>query len=501
MSLRRPLIACSVRSGRRFLPVLLLLVSMQAAAQNATPPTEPARPPASILPGDPCLEGRNLYRAGKLGEARTALLACLEQDGDQVAILLPLTVMAVREGRRDEGLDFGSRAVTLAPDDPEARYWYGRALLRADKVDEARLQWEAGLQLTFDHAGILEGLARLALQEGQTAKAYNLLTQMQRLGVDEAWIHGLLAEIAADKGLWEQALGHLEDAMARETPGAEQMTAAAELSILAGQPERAVDYCRRAVTLEPGGRTFAALGEAFFAAEEVDSALVWLRKAMAAPPVLPRARFNLANVLEVAGLFEEAGAQFRAFLAEVPDDAIGRFNYGIHLEHEGRVEEALVEVNRSLELDPTMLNAYVVKAQMLENLGRWDEALATVRVLQGKDPGASRELAAWEQRLRDARDGADAEMAAGKIHLLHMVLGTPELLERAATELAAGTDFAETTVRFSQGAAAAKGGDIGWIDPREMAEPLRAAVAGLAVDEISPPVETGGLYHLFKRIR
>ena len=500
MSLPRSLTACPVRPGRLLLPLLLLLLLLVAAGAVAQPP-DPARPPAAVLPGDPCLEGRNLYRAGKLEAARTALLACLEQDGDLVSTLLPLTVMAVREGRRAEGLDFGARAVSLAPDDPEARYWYGRALLRADKVDEARLQWEAGLQLTFDHAGILEGLARLALQEGQTAKAYNLLTQMQRLGVDEAWIHGLLAEIAAEKGLWEQALGHLEDAMARETPGADQLTAASELSILSGQHERAVAYCRRAVALEPGGRTYGALGEAFFAAEEVDSALVWLRRAVTTPPVPARARFNLANVLEVAGLFEEAGSQFRAFLAEVPDDAIGHFNYGIHLEQEGRVEEALAEVDRSLELDPTMLNAYVVKAQMLENLERWDEALATVRVLQGRDSGASRELGAWEQRLRDARDGADAEAAAGKIHLLHMVLGTPELLEQAATELAAGTDFAEAAVRFSQGAGAARGGDIGWIDPREMAEPLRAAVSDLAVNEISPPVEAGGLYHLFKRIR
>lgn len=497
MSLLRLPIAALVARGRRCAPLLLLLAAAPAPAQ----PAQPTAPPASVLPGDPCLEGRNLYRAGKLGEARTALLACLEQDGDKVATLVPLTVMAVREGRRAEGLDFGARAVTLAPDDAEARYWYGRALLRAERVEEARAQWEAGLQLTFDHPGILEGLARLALQEGQTAKAYNLLTQMQRLGVDEAWIHGLLAEIAADKGLWEQALGHLEDAMARETPGAEQLTAAAELSILAGQQERAVEYCRRAVTLEPGGRTYGALGEAFFAAEEVDSALVWLRKAVAAPPVPPRARFNLANVLEVAGLFEEAGSQFRAFLAEVPDDAIGHFNYGIHLEHEGRDEEALMEVDRALALDSTMLNAYVVKAQMLENLGRWDEALATVRVLQGRDPGASRELAAWEQRLRDQRDGADLEAAAGKIHLLHMVLGTPELLEQVAKELAAGTDFAELAVRFSQGPAAARGGDIGWIDPREMAEPLRTAVTSLGANEISPPVEAGGLFHLFKRIR
>ena len=498
---RRPLTQPRGRALPRLrrLPPRLALSAVLLAAFAAAP--APARQAPTGLPADPCAEGRELYRDGRLREARTALLACLESDPEQVEVLLPLTVMAVREGRRDEALDFGARAAALAPDRPEARYWYGRALLRADRPGEARAEWEAGLQLSFDHVGILEGLARLALRDGETAKAYNLLTQLQRQGVDDAWIHGLLAEISAAKGMWAQALGHLEAAMARETPGQDQLMSAAELSILAGRHDDAIGYCRRAVATAPGGRTYGALGEAFFAAEQVDSALVWLRRAVRQPEAPPRVRFNLANALEVAGLGEEAGEQFRTFLAERPDDAMGHFNYGIHLEHAGRLEEALDQVDRALELDPTMLNAYVVKAQMLENLGRWEEALAVVRTLKGRDRDAAAELAAWEQRLRGARDGAEREAAAGRIHLLHMVLGTPEQLAEVEAALDGGADFADLAVRYSRGPAAARGGDIGWLDPQEMAEPMRSAVLGLEPDEISPPVEARGLHHLFKRIR
>lgn len=501
MPLTPAALACATVGRPRFLGLAAALVLGLMPVGPASAQTAAPAEPVPALPQDPCAQGRDLYRAGKLREARTALLACLEQGGERVDVLLPLTVMAVRENRPEEAADFGARAVTLAPDDPETRYWYGRALLRSDRVDAARAQWEAGLQLTFDHAGILEGLARLALQEGQTAKAYNLLTQLQRQGVDEAWIHGLLAEIAANKGLWDQALVHLESAMSREVAGPEQLISASELSILAGRHEQAVAYCRRALAIEPGGRTYGALGEAFFAGQEMDSALVWLRRAVDEPTAPPRARFNLANALEVAGLSDEAGGQFRAFLAIRPDDAVGHFNYGIHLEHAGRPEEALQAIDRAIALDAAMLNAYVVKAQILENLGRWDAALAVVHVLQGRDPGASRELATWEQRLRDQRDGAELSVAAGKVHLLHMVLGAPEVLARVRQELATGADFADLAVRFSQGPAAAKGGDIGWIDPTQMAEPMRAAVAVLGIDEISPPVEAGGLHHLFKRIR
>jgi tetratricopeptide (TPR) repeat protein len=454
-----------VRALRLIPAVLTLALAAAAFAQ------EPGAAPAA----DPCAEGRELYRAGRALEARAALLQCLEVGGPQVETLLPLTVIAVRAGNVDEALDFGARAASLAPDDPETRYWHGRALLRAGRTDEARAEWEAGLQLTFDHPGILEGLARLALQEGQAAKAYNLLTQLQRQGVDDAWLYGLLAEIAASRGLWDQALANLEQAMARQTPGAEQLISASEMSILAGRHDQSVAYCRRAVALAPGGRTYGALGEAFFAAESMDSALVWLRRAVDDPAAPPRARFNLANALEVVGLGLEAGDQFRLFLAAMPQDAMGHFNYGIHLERMDRPEEGLAE--------------------------GWDEALAVVGSLGSRDPDASRELLAWEQRLRDRRDGADGKLEAGLVHLLHMVLGSPEQVDRVQAELEAGADFAELTVRLSQGPAAAKGGDIGWIDPAQMAEPLRSAVAGLQPNEISPPVEARGLYHIFKRIR
>jgi len=88
----------------------------------------------------------------------------------------------------------------------------------------------------------------------------------------------------------------------------------------------------------------------------------------------------------------------------------------------------------------------------------------------------------------------------GKVHILHMVLGQKEILDKVLESLELGANFAELTVRYSGGPAAARGGDIGWIKPADMVEPLRSAIEALAENEISPPVESRGLYHLFKRI-
>ncbi|PIV81732.1 hypothetical protein COW53_02785 [bacterium CG17_big_fil_post_rev_8_21_14_2_50_64_8] len=473
---------------RRKLPWLILILLGMAG------------PAPAQLADDPCQTGKDLYRKGEFAAARIALEQCLQDAGDQVEVLLPLTVMAMQEKRLDDAVALGDRAVKVAPDDPEARYWYGRSLLRRGRVEDARSQWEKGMQISTTHKGILEGLARLSLQEGKPAQAYNLLEQIRRQGVDEPWLHRLLGDLAAGKGLWDQALGHLQAAMAKEGETPEDLMTASQLSIMAGKTAQGVDFGRRAVAKEPGEATYGALGEAYFASENMDSALVYLRRAVKGTDPDPRFVFNLANTLEVSGLYTEAGQWFRRFLAQQPDDAVGHFNFGIHLGKLGQTAEGMQEVTKALELEPTMLNARIVLAQMKESNGDFAGAREQVLLLQGQDPDNIPDLTNWLLRL-DAQEAAAASAsAAGKVHLLHMVLGSRSDADRMVTLLAEGRDFGSLAARFSSGSAASRGGDIGWVTPQDMKSPLREAIVALGLNETSPPVVTGGLYHLFKRI-
>ncbi len=449
---------------------------------------------------DPCVRGKDLYHRGDFEAARTDLEQCLEQDGDKVEVLLPLAVMAIREGRLTAGIEMGKRAVEVAPEDPEARYWYGRALLGQGRKEEARAQWEHGMQVSANHKGILEGLARLAIQEGQTAKAYNLLNQIRQQGVNEPWLYRMLADLASGKGMWEQAVQNLQAAMAIEGSNVPDLLSASELSIMAGQSERAVDFCREAVNLEPGEETYGGLGEAYFATENMDSALVYLSLAVAGPNPDSRFVFNLANALEVTDQYAEADTQFRAFLEERPADPVGHFNFGIHLGRQGQAAEGIAQVAQALELDPSMLNARVVLAQMKENVGDYLGALEQVEKLQQLDKENVESLELWRQRLVESQTVAESARISGKVHLLHMVLGRDDILQRVLKELEAGDDFGALAVQLSIGPAAAKGGDIGWINPADMKEPLRSAILVLGLNEISPPVESGGLHHIFKRV-
>jgi parvulin-like peptidyl-prolyl isomerase len=84
---------------------------------------------------------------------------------------------------------------------------------------------------------------------------------------------------------------------------------------------------------------------------------------------------------------------------------------------------------------------------------------------------------------------------------LHIITPDTLAVRLIQQELALGTDFASLATRFSSGPTAAAGGDIGWVAPSEMVEPLRSAIEALAPNEISPLVVQRGQYHFFKRVR
>lgn len=469
-----------------------------AGVAGAQGPAPTAASPAAGA--EACARGREAYRRGEHEVARTALLACLAVEGDRLDLLLPLTVIALEAGDPAQARRFADRAVAVAPEDAEALYWSGRALAASGERDQARACWEKALQRDTSHAGVLEGLARLAMGDGDPTRAYQFLMQLKTRGLDQAWLHRLLADIAAGRGLWSQALDHLQDALGLEPREVADWRSAADLAILCSRHAKAIEYARHAVSLEPDAASLGGLGEAFFAADQIDSAVVYLRKAVARGGGAPRVRFNLANAMEVAGLHEEAGVHFKVFLKEQPNDPVGHFNYAIHLQRQGQLEGALAEVEYALRLDGRMLTAHVVKIQVLEDLGRWDQALVAVARLKELDQANAGELVAWEQRLAVLRDAALGAQAEGKVHLLHMVLNDREQLAAVTEALGRGEDFAALVVQHSYGAASARGGDIGWIKTEEMIEPLRGAILKLRVGETSPPIESKGLIHLFKRI-
>jgi tetratricopeptide (TPR) repeat protein len=475
--------------------LLLLLTVAVATAQPAALSPAPAT-------ADPCADGVRLFRGRDLRTAEPLLQRCVDEH-PAAEPLACLAAIASLGGRTQQSGEYAARAVELDSSSVDARYWLGRAQMeQGDKV-AAQQTWDAGLRLSTDHAGILEGLARLAIERGETSKAYNLLTRMVRIGKAEGWTHRMLADLARRRGLWADALQHWRDAMALDGEDAVSRRTEVDLAILSGDTVAAVKAGRQALALRPDGPGYGSLGQALFAARRYDEAAGVLRRAVELEPAEPQHRINLANVLEVLDQPEEAEQNFAQYVKLQPGDARGRFNYGIHLQNQSRPLEALTQIQEAVRLSPGMLTARVVQGQLLEQLGRYPEALAAVDTLLARDrDGENRsQLSAWRANVVGKQRDDTAASQAGLVHLLHIVTADTVAVRLIRRDLQAGLDFAALATRYSRGPTAAQGGDIGRVAPEDLVEPMRAAVRALAFDAITPPLEARGQWHFFKRVR
>lgn len=89
----------------------------------------------------------------------------------------------------------------------------------------------------------------------------------------------------------------------------------------------------------------------------------------------------LAVGAALAGLLLAAGAQARS------DEAIKRNNFGTGLLKQERLEEAVTEFQRAVELDPEYTAARLNLGYLYDRLGRLEEAMAEYRKVIELDPG------------------------------------------------------------------------------------------------------------------
>ena len=128
-----------------------------------------------------------------------------------------------------------------------------------------------------------------------------------------------------------------------------------------------------------------------------------------------------------------------------------------------------------------------------------------------QDPEASRRLAAGRERLLgnilveslvanevtdDAIDRMYEEQVKlqqldDQVRLRQILVATEAEAASVFAELLAGRDFAEAALEHSQDVRTRlEGGDLGWISPNDLADPLPARVGDTVTGEVSSPFET-----------
>lgn len=331
-----------------------------------------------------------LYLAnGFQAEAEQGLRALLIHDPGNARWPHHLASLLAGYGQLEEALVLWRRVGEREPAYLPARLKLAEALLKTNRLDEARKAYEAILAEKPGEPYALLGSAQVAVQDGAWGRARDFLESAVAANAGFSAGYSLLATVyerlgdtasAAQARKKAQMLGRFKDS---PDPWADELTAQCydvyRLQVLAatlnstGSAAEAVRLLGRALEVAPeDASAHRQLGKIYIGLHEFGKARTELETAIRLQPADPAAYLDLVNVFRVTNDKTAAFALIESGLKNVPaKEAAGlNFEMALALVADARREEAIPYLTRATELDPDNTAAAQYLEQLYAKMGR-----------------------------------------------------------------------------------------------------------------------------------
>ena len=295
------------------------------------------------------------------------------------------------------------------------------ALHQQGRLREAEAAYQIVLQQQPAHFDALHLLGVIALQNGQTLRAIDLITQALAHERSNAYAYSNLASAYQKLGRYPEAIVRFERALALRPDFVEALSNLGNTLRDAGRREDALASYNRALALKPDRPdVLANRGNVLRELRRFDEALDDFDRGLALDPQSAVLLFNRANGLFDLGRFDDALIDYDAALAIAPDycqaishrgstlralkrydEALAAIDQALRLQSDSaeiltnrgdtlgevaRYEEALSDYDRALALKPAYPEAWCNRGNVLRALRRYDEALASYTAAIDIDP-------------------------------------------------------------------------------------------------------------------
>jgi len=320
------------------------------------------------------------------------------------------------------------RVVNQAADFGPASQRLGDALFKAGKYDEAREAWErasaAGASDTNQPSLALSersesngprhitevplaayanvGLARIALAQGETMKAREILERVATDAPQFSSALRLLADVYRSLGRQADAdrfvyranrlqpfapyLDPMVDDLARESRNSTLLLRVSSEANLAVNAEWAEYLTRRALEFDPENpETVVKLGRVLRTIGRNDEALGFFQRYHQMVPGDFLGLAHIGSCLSAMGRYQEAESYLRRAVAGI-DDPQTHYNLGLLLSITNRPTEAIAEYEKALARDPMHADARLNMATALARQGKTEQASRELTRLVEQDP-------------------------------------------------------------------------------------------------------------------
>jgi tetratricopeptide (TPR) repeat protein len=299
------------------------------------------------------LLGSALYLSGDRHAARVELSRALEVDANLLEARKLLTRTLADLGEIDLAIEEGRRLLRVHPNEDDVRILVAQALARQQKLAEARQALE---RIPEERRGaeVLFALGRVALLEGNSEAAHELLRRAAEAQPGQPEILGTLLDLETRLGRIEESVARLEAAVA-ESPDVAGLVRLQGLAYLrAGRGEEAEERLRRAIELDPNDLVaYRLLGGVLSHSGRGGETIATYRQAIQARPDAAHLHYVLATLYEDRGENAEALAEYEEAVRLNPGLGLAKSNLAYLLAESGRdLDRALTLAREAKALLP-----------------------------------------------------------------------------------------------------------------------------------------------------
>jgi tetratricopeptide (TPR) repeat protein len=240
-----------------------------------------------------------------------------------------------------------------------------------------------GLELNPDMPTAAAMLGMSYVQLGEDEKAEPYLQKALRSNPKDDHVEMMLIHLLINSRKFDEAASHLNDFLARN-PKDQQAWYLLGKTYL----QMSEDALKKINDIDPDSVVALEIaGEIDESMHNYDLALVEYKKAVDKAPQLPGTHMHMGDAYWNIGKWQSAQTEFKAELANDPNNCMAHWKLAnAMLEANDSAEEALSELNRSIDRCSTLMQARVDRARALVRLGRQPEALPDLLLAEKESP-------------------------------------------------------------------------------------------------------------------
>jgi tetratricopeptide (TPR) repeat protein len=272
------------------------------------------------------------------------------------------------------------KAIGIKPDQAEAHYNRGNALLEKGRLDNAIAEYREAIRIKPDYAEAHKNLGNALSGKGRMDDAMAEYREATRIKPDYAEAHNNVGYLLLNKGRLDEAIAKYREAI-RIKP--DLAMAHSNLGVALhkkGRLDEAMAEYREAIRIKPDlAMAHSNLGNSLRDKGRLDEAIAACREAIRLKPDFAGAHDNLGNALSDKGLLDEAIAEYRETIRIEPNSASAHSNLGNALRNKSLLDQAIAEYRKAIRINPSFALAQINLGNALRDKGQLTEALACLR--------------------------------------------------------------------------------------------------------------------------